>query len=234
MAISHVCMACGTELARRRARHDAALDLWLVTCPTCNTTVVRSSVRRRAARRRIRRAVIATVVACVQVGLLLASIFASVALVLVSTAELDAYGRDPALVEFVRMLRDREGVAIPIVVYLVVTGTAVGVWLRAGLGHWRFWTAWLVWTALLLAVLSLPEVNRIVGRLYWRLGGWEGYRGVRFELFWIDRAQVAMLLAVIAFITMPLGTLGRRLWTSTRSARISRLLKRQRAARGRQ
>ena len=232
MAISHVCMSCGTELSRVRARCDEQLDLWLVTCPRCDTTCARRLTAWLARRRQWRRLAFAILMLVLQLGLLGGSILAANATVFVVTSELDAYGVY-SIGDVVTMLQDAQSQGTALIVFIAGTGIAVGVWLRTGMARWPFWGAWLAWSALLVAFVSLPDLLNIIEREYWRLGGWQGYRGGRIELDWQHRVLVALLIALVAFIAMPLGTLGRRLWDITRPARWMRLLRRRRAARGR-
>lgn len=232
MAISHVCMSCGTELCQVRARRDESLALWLVTCPACNTTCARRLAEWLARRRRARRLVLALTTLALQIGLLAGSLMAAAATVIVVTAELDAYGVY-TIADALDMLRDPQSQGTALIVFIAGAGTAVGVWLRTGLARWPFWGAWLTWTALLITLISWPDLLHVIEREYWRLAGWHGYRGGRISLDWQHRAMVALLIAIVAFIAMPLGTLGRRLWDITRPARWMRQLRRRRAARGR-
>lgn len=231
MAISHVCNTCGTELSRVRARVD--LGLWLVTCPSCGATAVRRRPFLLARRRQGRRLALAVITLFVQLVLLAGSLGAARATIWVVTNELDAVGIHNLLSDALELLRDEHGPRFVISVYLILAGTAIGVWLRTALSRWPFWAAWLAWTALLLTVTSRPEIVAAVERLYWRLGGWHDFRPGRHSIEWFLRFQVALLLAIIALLTMPIGAAGLRLWKGTRRARWIRRLRRARASRGR-
>ncbi len=131
MAISHVCLSCGLDLARVRARLEPRYALPIVVCPDCGRATLR---RKRRAWRSFRRLAVSLVTLAAQLGMVvggLAGLFA------VSEELGDALARG----SFGGMPRDE--IIFRLSVYAAFA-VALGTWLTAGFSHARRTTTWLV------------------------------------------------------------------------------------------
>jgi hypothetical protein len=146
LAIAHVCMACGIDLARVRGAFDPRFRLPVVVCPRCRRAVVRRRRTVPLVARLARRLVTAGATLAVQAVLIL---FLT-AMVCGSILALDN-----ALIyrstDF--FTKERPGELIG----LAISSLLAGIWLTAGLGHLsrrKAWTAWMLWLVFWLIVVS--------------------------------------------------------------------------------
>jgi hypothetical protein len=149
MAIAHVCIGCGSDLARLRPRREPHYGLNLVTCPGCGL----ASVRRRhpvwSGWRRGRRAGVSIVVLAAR---LIITLFLSALNVFAALGLLALYN------DMQRGGSAPPGYAAFFVLMLGLLALVTGVWLTAGFEHiarWKVVIGWLAWMALILVVLSL-------------------------------------------------------------------------------
>jgi hypothetical protein len=145
MAISHLCLVCGMDLARRRAQRDPHYGLPIVTCPQCGAVAVRRTHPLQRHWRRFLR---------VKTSL---GWFAF---------QLSALGGLAALVVAVCVRFD--GVLLrggfdggageawfELFASFALLPIALGAWLTAGLAHWRRGVAWGAFAALTAVLLSV-------------------------------------------------------------------------------
>lgn len=142
MAISHVCLECGFDLAQVRARRDAEYGLWIVRCPRCATCCARNPNLIGRTWHSILRVDIALSILVVQVPIafgLLAAGVGAISGVAWMLDELVRRGRwDPG----------HTAMAAALIGAALVTGT----WLTACVGHVdrrRLWIGW--WAAITVA-----------------------------------------------------------------------------------
>lgn len=237
MPISHACLACGHDLARERARLDAVLGLWIVRCPRCDRAGVRRRYPMVVAWRRVRRAARALGALALQVFLLTILTIAAGGMIY-AFADALVGGRGTHLHELVldRYRRDPDWLSYEapyIAIGLGTLGVGIGVWLRAGLGHWRWWIAAAVGTGWLVLLALLPEMTHAVEATHARLLHVDAPAWRPGDVPRTLRIETALLLVAIAMAAMPIGTLGGLMWRRSRAGARRRLLRRRRAARGR-
>jgi hypothetical protein len=236
MAISHTCATCGYDLARTRALHDAALDLWIVRCPRCDTAVVRRRHPGITSWRRVLRfrAAIFHLVFQLGFGALILLVPFAASFTLPSAA---GQLRVDHIHEIIRhpdvRVVDAGPLAIVGVGLSAFAGLAAGVWLRAGLPHWRPAVAWFAWFALLMLLVALPSILCELSASYESLMGREPHTCADFLRSRPIRAESALLVGVVAIGAIPLGSAWRRIRGRSRQLRWRRRLRRRRAARGR-
>jgi hypothetical protein len=148
MAISHLCISCGWDLARVRVRRDPHYGLPLVHCPECGHTAVR---RRHPISDRWR-ALLRLLTSLLAIVLQLAA--AAFFLPMVIAACMEIGQGMPA--DTFRYYDPRDAVLFGALVFLLALGT--GAWFTAGLHHWRRWVPWLVFIPPMAIVLSIDCV----------------------------------------------------------------------------
>ena len=131
MAISHVCISCGLDLARVRARLEPRYALPIVVCPDCGHTAVRRKPR---AWRSFRRLMVSLLALAAQLAMVVAGL---AGLLAVSDELGDAIARG----SFGGLPRDE--IIFRLSVYAAFA-VALGAWLTAGFSHARRTTTWLV------------------------------------------------------------------------------------------
>ena len=145
MAISHVCISCGLDLARVRARLEPRYALPIVVCPDCGLTAVRRKPR---AWRSIRSLVVTLLVLAAQVGLVvggLAGLFA------VS----DELGHKIARGTIATLPRNE--IILRLSVYAAFA-IALGAWLTAAFSHNRRTTTWMVFYGAGLVLIAFGSL----------------------------------------------------------------------------
>lgn len=160
MAISHVCLRCGTDLAFVRPSREERYGLRVVTCPACDQRAVRSTHPLKLEKRRLIRLDASLTMLALQLSLLVGFIAANLgggALII----EVADEWSNPHWSEERWIVIGVFGVAFPF---------ATGVWLAAGLSHWeRGWSLVALWCTMLIpiALISLIEgvsdVERQIG-----------------------------------------------------------------------
>lgn len=148
MAISHVCLSCGLDLARIRAAREPHYGLMLVRCPGCAT----ASVRRRhplvelwRSFRRFDWSVTVMAVNAALFGGLAAGMLGGLLYVLKESADLP----------FVELWRRHWfGLGFSLTVWPLAAGT----WLTVGLGHWRRLAAWITFGSIVAAGVAVAGV----------------------------------------------------------------------------
>ena len=157
MAISHLCMSCGHDLATMRVRRDPHYALPMVFCPDCGTAAVRRPHPSLQAWRTLLRLATSLFALAFQLAFLAAFATGVVSACVLATEQyLGGYVAVPG--ELQRLVAFLAFGVMPV---------ALGAWLTAGLGHLRRLSAWLLFTALAIALLSVdsfggPAVERLL------------------------------------------------------------------------
>lgn len=210
MPLSHTCASCGAELCRIRALPDPVYGLPIVVCPRCGTACVR---RRHPVPARWREAVrVFASLRWLGMQVVLLALLVVVFAVYVHSLRQDYTGFKPALSEWLSkrdaessrwLVRSfwREGTVWSVAGWLMFA-TGIGVWLTAGLAHWRWWCALLAWLALELCAVSVgPAVNTVMD--------WAGRSAVTRDLPGLQRGARALVeLYAIVLLTIPLAVPG--------------------------
>ena len=204
MAIAHVCMQCGMSLTRLRPSRDPHYHLPMVTCPSCNTVCTRSVhplQRWHLTAIRVRGTLCALVL----------QILAAVALGWLMPAGAAWFGRQVIHGLPVALLAERHRFALAL--FGLAVPIATGVWLTAGLGHWRPATAWRTWIAVIVALLCVDTILIILADLPPATGvSWLNLVRREYELhvFPVLIERIASLIALTAMLVVatagiPLG-----------------------------
>jgi len=246
VAISHVCMSCGFDLARVEPATDPELNVPLVLCPTCGG----ASVRRRhpiikfwRTARRADTALSIMFVQLVAASLLVASL-AGMAYGLARIAADDGVSTPAFLIGAFaergeetrhgnRIIRHDGGRDVAVATALAISAIA-GVWLTATLGHLRLWKRWVGWSALLLAAVSLGWLGwAYTSLMATLLGAADRVAPVDAGMWW-GRVTLMVGFIVVMLIASPLGLGGRWVIRTARGATWRRQLRRARRSRGRE
>jgi hypothetical protein len=224
MAISHACLNCGTDLATVRAVREPHYGLPLVICPCCGSAAVR---RRHVIQQRWRGflQVMRSLIAMLgQLAALILCIGAVITLCILIQKEtrwfLGGASTEPI------------AACLPAVMVIVVAVLA-GVWLTAGLAHWKRLWAWAIFTILVAVGVSMDTV---IAPAVTQLTAGPGGFGEKLDYEipeWLFRLLVLGVMMVIAVAGIPPGMLVRRWTTEYRQsrwrARRKRLLARRHA-----
>jgi hypothetical protein len=198
MAISHLCLSCGFDLAWLRARRDPYYALPLIICPDCGEAAVR---RRHPGVHGWRLTLplgTSLVVLAVQLGVLLGSVAAITGVCV--EGERWARGNLIATPNEKMLFATLAFGALPVL---------IGAWLTAGFGHvsrrWT-WPAFASFVALVMSVdtIGVPLAQRLLDAI--------GLNVASNEVQWAEFAGRLVVLAglmVVATAGIPLGQLAR-------------------------
>ncbi len=226
MAIAHVCLSCGADLARIRVIRDPHYRLPIVICPDCGEACVR---RVDPILQRWRAAQPVAVAMCILLLQVLIVLSLATATVLVVDVVPDIL---PVRISgnVFDILYDQSLAAMVVGVTLPVL---TGVWMTAGLGHWRPWLARAVWGLLIAGLLSWDVLQLAFETIGNELGivsgiGAEAHLKLAFY-DWLLRVVVLFVFLMLTFVGSPLGAVllkvharrRRRRW-SRRRARLRR------------
>lgn len=213
MAVSHICLSCGLDLARVRAVTEPQYGLPVVVCPECSTGVVRRkdvlTARWREAVRTA--AAVRAILSRILSGALLMG--ASVGAVFLLEAGGDSQGRSILEMPGVLLRGDSswtsdDGWAWVVIFFMAWAGVeaAVGILLSVGLAHWRPRALpWVVWASGLVLLLSLnPATFPVRAAMGWALGDPVAYDGPGWAV-WADRIVVGLGAMAAAPLGVPLG-----------------------------
>jgi hypothetical protein len=195
MANSHLCITCGFDLARVRARPDPHYALPMVLCPGCGEAAVRRMHPSRHAWRTLLRVKTSIVAIALQSALLL-GFTAGVVAVCVFVGERWARGILAVPGDEEQVLAVLAFGALPI---------ALGAWLTAGLSHIGRFRVWLAFSILALLLISLDCVGDPLLRRGLETCGLAVSPG-DFRWDWFT-ARLVVLIAIMTVATagIPLG-----------------------------
>ncbi len=197
MAVSHLCLNCGTDLAHIRARREEHYNLPLVTCPECSTTVVRRQHPVQEQWRSLLRLKTALGWLTAQ-SITAAGLLAAVTGLCIGFRYALAHNE----VDF-----SNSDTVIGTAAMFILLPLAVGIWLTAGLSHWRRPIAFGTFTALVCVLLS---VDVIIGPFLTHLPGMFGLVidevAPRSEMFF-ERLTILAVIVTVALAGIPTGRL---------------------------
>ena len=145
MAISHVCLSCGLDLARVRALLEPHYALPVVVCPDCGWAAVRRAPRDR---RSFHRLLVSLLTLISQLGLLAAGL-GMLLFVGIEMGDVLASGTFGAL--------SSEDILLRLTV-CAAFAVALGTWLTSGFGHVRRTTTWLVFSGFGIVLVSIGSL----------------------------------------------------------------------------
>lgn len=238
MAISHICLGCGADLAGERASPEPHYGLWIVACPRCGRVAARRWTRVLWQRRRARRVRAALVALGSRMALLLLATAAVLVGAWYMTATLDEVGlgwEDLGGVVSGRIEWPAEDWALrggPFVMGgWVLACLTAGAVLGAGLSHWRWWAAWGCWGALLLGLMWIKPAWARVDVAFHEMTDPLGTHGEPRAAMWGRLAAAALASWLATGLGVPLGRLIHRSHESAAARRWRRLLAKHRRRR---
>lgn len=219
MAIAHVCLACGADLARIRVIRDPHYGLPIVTCPGCRQACVRR-VDPILQRWRAFQPTAAALCALLVQLLVMFSLATATALVVDAVPDLFPVRISGNVFD---LLYDQSFAALVVGVTLPVL---TGVWMATGLGHWRPWLARAVWGLLIAGLLSWDMLRLAFETIGNRLGivsgvGAEAHLQLAFY-DWLLRILVLFAFLMLTFAGSPLGAVLLKVHARRRTRRWSR------------
>jgi hypothetical protein len=193
MAIAHLCLECGWDLARIRAVCEPHYRIWLVRCPHCARACVRQRHPLWRGWRKFLR-LKASLLAMLGQTFVLLILTAINLLALSFSHQLRGWSAADAWEEY------RAQIILSFVVVPIVTGT----WLTAGLRHCPRWKIWIGWTLFIALLLSVEYVMHGIGRAF-NIPHYvsNNPRVVVRELIW--NLGTLALMMTIALAGLPLG-----------------------------
>jgi hypothetical protein len=224
MAIAHICLDCGWDLARLRPRKEPHYNLFIVHCPRCESVSVRRVHPMMRMWKSIRRVDWALTMLVAQ--LILTAAFTVANLI----------GASSVAVGLWTIYRDNAGddVLWFIMVPLLIIAPLTGAWLTAGFSHISAWKVWLGWYAWLLIMLVLNVTITLAGSdelarevsIVWNIDPLE--KAMYGALFaWLAGGPLLLVMLVFALPGIVLGRgvlwsfrrLGRSHWRVRRRMR---------------
>ncbi len=232
MAISHVCLGCGLDLARVRAAPDPHYGLPLVVCPRCGAACVRVHPSRIGWRgtRRVRRA---TAGLAAQSAIILAS--AAITTTAAIAMAVERFNPRAAVEEFIAVVQGEEDLmttgALLVAGALLALGALVGLWLSATLRHMGAPRAILLWGAVVQAMVLATLIVQLATV---RAGTHPSHPAEVATLeLWPRVAAAAGLITLLTLTGAPLGIAARAGLDRRRSRWIAKTLRRRRLGRTR-
>lgn len=213
MAVSHICLSCGLDLARVRAVTEPHYGLPLVVCPECSVATVRRKEAVTAAWRRTLRT--AAAIRAMVLRLAAGAVLMGASVGIVFFLELEAESDRGFIMEVPGALltgnsrwTSDEDWPLAVVFFTVwaLVQTGVGILLSGGLAHWRPRALpWVVWAAVLVLMLSLnPATYPLRAAMAWALRDPVFYHGPGLG-DWAGRIAVGLIAMAAAPIGIPAG-----------------------------
>jgi hypothetical protein len=197
MAIAHVCPQCGHDLARRLPQREPQYGLRLVLCDCgwASTRAIHPIWREWRWTVRFVPAALALIgQALAIIALATANVFAA--------AWLGRLWLDDDVALAVQ--EQRVWLIWPLVVVPLITGA----WLRATFGHWRYFTQYLAWAALVVVVMTFVFiVLPWLAMIEYRMGVGRAPSETVYSMtpLWLRSIAVLGGLMVISIFGMPIG-----------------------------
>ncbi len=219
MAIAHVCLGCGADLARIRVIRDPHYRLPIVICPDCGEACVRR-VDPILQRWRTFQPLAAALCALFVQVLIVFLLAPATALVIDAVPDLFPVRISGNVFD---LLYNQPITAMVVGVTLPVL---TGIWMATGLGHWRPWLARAVWGLLIAGLLSWDMLWRAFETIGNRLGivsgvGAEAHLQLAFY-DWILRVFILFVFLMLTFGGSPLGAVLLKIHARRRTRRWNR------------
>lgn len=219
MAIAHVCLGCGADLARIHVIRDPHYRLPIVICPDCGEACVRRVDPILQRWRAFQPIALALCALFVQV-LIVLSLAPATVLVIDAVPDLLPVRISGNVFD---LLYDQSFAVMVIGVTLPVL---TGVWMTTGLGHWRPWLARAVWGLLIAGLLSwdvLRLASETIGNELGIVPGIGAEAHLKLAFYdWILRIVVLFVFLMMTFAGSPLGAVLLKIHARRRSRRWSR------------
>ena len=221
MAIAHLCLTCGTDLARTRPRREPYYGLPIITCPKCAAVSVRRVHPIWSRWKNFRRVDAALRILATQ--LILAALLAVISTMLCISL----------LIALAGELRGKPEDHLGWVLFCsFAIAPVTGTWLTAGFSHLQRWRVWLGWWLFMVLLLIITAV--ICDSSDEMPPGLEQLRNARANIFLealrllvLPGALVQAVFMLAALVGIPIGKLlirltGRTQWMIWRMRRRSR------------
>lgn len=190
MRRSHLCLECGGDLCRERAKPDPHYGLPMVVCPQCGTAAVR---RRHPVERRLR-SVRRVGTSLSTVALQLSLLVLLTVLVVLTCSEMRAD------LDLAAVVAGDPDALVAVLFGCVALPVGIGIWLTAGFGHWPRGTPWLVFPLFPLVFLTFGTVGRRIVGIDESAAAWSRWRA---------ETGVLITMMIIALAGIPIGRLCR-------------------------
>lgn len=219
MAIAHVCLGCGADLARTHVIRDPHYRLPIVTCPGCGEACVRrvDPILQRWRAFQPAAAALCALLVQVLIVLLLAT-----ATVLVIDAVPDLL---PVRISgnVFDLLYDQ---SVGVMVIGVTLPLLTGVWMTTGLGHWRPWLTRVVWGLLIAGLLSWDMLRlalETIGNEPGTISEIAAVAHLQLAYYdWLLRVLVLPFFLMMTFAGSPLGAVLLKIHARRQNRRWSR------------
>jgi hypothetical protein len=197
MAISHLCLSCGWDLARVRAQVEPRYALAILLCPRCGEAAVRQIHPAQRGWRTFLRLKTSLLALIFQLAALVAGLSV---VILVCVQVGDAWVRGA-------LAAPKDDELIVAFLAFALLPILLGAWLTAGFSHTRRLGTWLVFSILALGALSVDCVAwQALQRLLDACGLSMTLADYRWDLLGARLAVLATLM-IIATAGIPLGML---------------------------
>jgi hypothetical protein len=191
-----------------RPVRDAVYALTLVICPGCGS----ACVRRRHPLQRWTRSARSAVKAALVLTLQCLALFMLASIAVASIGELEFMTRPRNIL---MMLSDERWALLSMAVLQVF----VGMWLTAGLSHWRRWTPWAAWAGLIACLLSIELIVEAPGPPPAEVLGVPLLPGSLEFGRLVHRLAILGAVLIIAAAGIPLGLMALKLHAKNRAIR---------------
>ncbi len=219
MAIAHVCLGCGADLARIHVIRDPHYRLPIVTCPGCRHACVRrvDPILQRWRAFQPAAAALCALFAQLLIVLFLAAATALVVHVVPGLLPVPISGNVFDLLDNQSISTIVVGVTLPVL---------TGIWMTAGLGHWRTWLARAVWGLLIAGLLSwdvLRLASETIGNELGIVSGVGAEAHLKLAFYdWLLRVLVLFVFLMMTFAGSPLGAVLLKIHAQRQNRRWSR------------
>jgi hypothetical protein len=217
MALAHVCLGCGFDLARQRPRKELHYGLPMIVCPRCAAPSVRRKHPLMVRWRQFRRVDWAVSILVAKLLVAVAIAAATAFTILLSLLMAINWPPPKAELDVVRNFAVWAVIVLPLI---------IGIWITAGLNHLTRRRAWLGWAAVLSMVVLLIAALLASGseRKHFEPGTVEDVRSFAYWLPMFFTLGMTMLgaMMVLSAMGVPAGQLLLRLSAFNRKLRWRR------------
>lgn len=238
MAISHLCLSCGLDLARVRVSRDNALHAPIVTCPECGSSAIRRKPALVKAWRTAMRRRTAAWTLVAQLVVFNATIWSIAGLSWTISHQMqdDHQSLVQVIVDAFRLegspMRRFDNVGPWHVSIWIFASLAAGLWLGSALPHWKRWAPYVVWPIGLTTAFSAPFIGWAIWFPVAALAARPTYYDGPSMAGWLIGMQVIAASCVLTCIAVQAGPFARRSWNRSRARRWRKRLARRRLLRG--